>query len=234
VEFDGFVTGAIRDNHTTLLGRPFDFSPGDHNGSERVTVLRWGQELTLRGQRNAFSACSTVSFGLPWFDATRNRGLNPGGDFVAWLGQGQFVHAIAGSDVQLVVKGAVQASDRPLLTLEQFALGGVESVRGYPENHLVRDEGATGSIELHIPIWQKNGLQVLTLIPFLDAGAGWNRHERTGPSEILTSPGIGITFTPNSHISLAVFYGVPLQHLAHSTHDPQDLGLHFSLLVLAF
>lgn len=236
VEFDVFITGALRDNHTTLLGQPFSFSPGDHNGTEHVTALRFGQELIVRNDRNALSARSTFSLGVPWFDSTQNAPGIADGDFFDWLGQVQYVHliVIGKTDVQLVLRGSAQLSDRSLLTLEQFALGGVETVRGYPENDLVRDQGVAGTVEFHIPLLHKSGADIITLVPFFDGGYGWDRKHTSGVSEALAAPGLGLQFNPDRHFSAQFYYGSALINHAKGSRDVENQGLHFNILVLLF
>ena len=64
--------------------------------------------------------------------------------------------------------------DRQLPTLEQFAVGGVDSVRGYQENQLVRDQGLTASLELRVPVLRKQERDVLEAVPFFDVGYAIN------------------------------------------------------------
>ena len=230
-EFDVFVGGALRDNRTTLLGRPFSFSPGDINGTEHITALRFGQELTVRNERDAFSGRSTFGLGVPWFDSTAN---HPGGRFLDWVGQAQYVHLIGKTDIQAVFRGTAQFSDRSLLTLEQFALGGVETVRGYPENYLVRDQAVVGNVEFHVPAWRKNGNDLVTLVPFYDAGYGMNRVHRTGRSEALDAVGLGLLLNPSRHVNVQLYYGAALQHHDSDSHDVENLGFHFNVSLFLF
>ncbi len=236
VQFDLFTAAAIRENSTSLLNRPFSFSPGENNGAGRVTVVRFGQELVMRSQNDALSARSIFSLGVPWFGSTPDFPGQGGGRFFAWLAQAQYVHLIDKTDWQLVLRAAGQLSDRPLLPVEQFSLGGIDSIRGYPENDLVRDQGINGSVELHIPLIHGNSGagEVLTLVPFFDAGYGWNRVRHAAPSQALDSVGVGLLFAPSSHVSAQLFYGAALQNHSHGSHDPEDLGIHFNVLFLAY
>jgi hemolysin activation/secretion protein len=237
VEFDLFATAALRDNSTYLLGRPFSFSPGEDNGAGRVTVLRFGQELVMRGPSEALSGRSTISLGVPWFGATPNVGSGEaGGKFFAWLGQAQYVRLIGASDWQLVLRTVAQLSDRPLLPVEQFSLGGLDSVRGYPENYLVRDAGITGTAEVHIPLihGKPGDAPMLALVPFVDGGYGWNRNHASAPSQALDSIGLGLLCNPNRHFSAQVFYGLALKDHALGGRDPEDLGVHFNVLYAPF
>ena len=68
-----------------------------------------------------------------------------------------------------------QISADPLLSIERFAIGGRDTVRGYRENQLVRDSGVVASAELRIPLWRDSLRRpLLELVPFMDYGTGWN------------------------------------------------------------
>jgi hemolysin activation/secretion protein len=242
MDFDLFGSFALRDDRTRLGGEPFSFSSGGVNGVSHVTALRFGQELTLRDQESAFSVRSTFSFGVPWFDSTPDNGPNgpAGGKFFSWLGQAQYVrllHQIGPMSIenwQFVARIAGQAADRNLLTLEQFAIGGVDTVRGYPENEIVRDEGLAASVELHIPAVIKHGATILDVIPFFDVGYGINHGDAPPKSQVLYSPGVGFVFTPNSHVTAQLYYGIPLTSFVRDHQNAQDYGIHFNVLLLAF
>lgn len=235
MELDLFGAFALRDNATFLLGRPFSFTPGQQNGSGRATVLRFGQEFVARTEADALSARSVLSLGVPWFGSTSSSTEDQAsGKFFAWIGQAQYVHLLGRSNWQIVARAAAQLSTRPLLPVEQFTIGGIDSVRGYPENFLVRDQGVTGTFELHIPIVRsKPGTSdVLTLVPFFDAGYGWNV-SRVSSNEAADAVGIGAVFIPNRHITAQLYYGAALQNHVKSSQDPADLGIHFNFLFLA-
>jgi hemolysin activation/secretion protein len=48
-------------------------------------------------------------------------------------------------------KAAFQLASQPLISTEQFTIGGVESVRGYLESSRLGDNGISGSVELRTP-----------------------------------------------------------------------------------
>lgn len=52
---------------------------------------------------------------------------------------------------QTVTRVAAQATDQPLISTEQFSVGGAESVRGYLESAGLGDQGVAGSVELRSP-----------------------------------------------------------------------------------
>ena len=74
---------------------------------------------------------------------------------------------------------------------------------------------------------------VLTLIPFIDAGYAWNRSNDVEPN-LISSVGVGMNFSPTDQINASVFYGYRLKQFDHEGHDLQDMGIHFDVTVLAF
>ena len=136
--------------------------------------------------------------------ATVNRGEIPDSQYIAWLGQVQYVRRLNADDWQLVLRGTVQLSNDPLLPLEQFSVGGIDTVRGYRENELVRDNGWATSAEVRIPLWRKADRSILDVAPFVDAGYGWNDLGGAS-SELISSAGVGLIFNPTENISASNF-----------------------------
>ncbi len=221
-----------RENESFLLGEPFSLSPGAMDGTSTVSVVRFRQEFVNRTQQEVIAARSTFSFGVDALDAST--GPEADGRFITWLGQGQYVRRIGEGDSQLILRGTVQWSNNPLLTLEQFAIGGVDTVRGYRENQVVRDNGVVFSAEWRIPIIQDaNGRGILHVAPFVDIGAGWN--DNNGSDVIdLTSVGVGFLFNPDERLNVQFYWGYPFRDFDDPEDDPQDLGIHLSVTVRAF
>jgi hemolysin activation/secretion protein len=222
-----FVTGAIRRNETALLGDGFAFPPDVDNGVSDVTIIRFGQEFFTRDTQQALAIRSTLSFGLNAFGATNNDRAD--GQFVAWLGQLQYIRKIGQTDMQWVYRLNAQFATDSLLALEQFAVGGVDSVRGYRENQLVRDNGITSQLELRIPVInRKPGESILEIAPFVDVGYGYNANgEPTG--ELLSSVGLGLLFHPFRKLDAEVYWGHPFKDFDNDGHDAQDYGFHFNV-----
>ena len=75
---------------------------------------------------------------------------------------------------QTTLKG--QLSDSPMISNEQFTVGGVESVRGYLESEEFVDDGLSGQVEFLTPDMGAKLFpdQLSTrLVAFVDAGGGW-------------------------------------------------------------
>ena len=222
-----FFTGAYRTNRSTLLGEEFDFSPGSVDGKSKISVMRIGQEFTKSSATNALSLRSTFSIGVNWFNATDNGGDIADSQFFAWLGQFQFVHKLGQSNNRLLFRAAGQLTGDRLPSLEQFTIGGYETVRGYRENRLVRDNGFATSLELHVPIGA-SPTPILELVPFLDAGFGRDNHEVDADRHFISSAGVGVIFKPNEHLTASIFYGYPFEQFPD--HDNiQDNGISFDI-----
>ncbi|PPQ31753.1 hemin-binding protein [Rhodoblastus sphagnicola] len=56
-----------------------------------------------------------------------------------------------GEGFQLFGKVQAQAADGPLVSSEQFSIGGLDTVRGYLESEVLGDNGVVGNIELRSP-----------------------------------------------------------------------------------
>ncbi len=225
---------AVRENETTLSGRPFSFISGEASGHTQVTVVRFSQEHIERMTDQVLALRSTFSVGLNALGSTpRTNSTNPSSEFFTWLGQAQYGYRVLENGAQVVLKGNAQFSNNPLLPLERMAVGGVNTVRGYRENQLVRDEGFTSSVEFHYPLFgDANAQHSLSLVPFMDYGGAWNIGES---SDYLHSTGIGLNWKLYQFNS--EFYWAHKINSAETTkynNDLQDDGIHFQVKLDAF
>jgi hemolysin activation/secretion protein len=125
-----------------------------------------------------------------------------------------------------------QLTPDSLLPLERFSVGGPDTVRGYAQNQIVTDNAVIGSVELRIPLSAiPNQLQ---LIPFIDAGTGWNnRTENPNPS-VLLGTGLGVQWQPCQDINLRLTYGLPLIGVPNRGSSLQENGVYFSFTYQPF
>src|SRR5262249_2451868 len=109
---------------------------------------------TWQGEQALTQANVSATFNL--------RGLGSGFDEFAnkrWGSNGNFFHANADIDhtrdlkygVQFYAKVSGQIADSPLVSSEQFSVGGADSVRGYLESETIGDTGIVGTLELRGP-----------------------------------------------------------------------------------
>ena len=177
----------------------------------------------------------------------------PDSKFFSWLGQVQYVRRILDDgkppaepeqgaarllrESLLVIRANAQLSDEPLLSPEQFSLGGMHSVRGYRENQLLRDNGIFASIEFRLPLLLRmDGTPVITLAPFIDWGTGWDVNKIEDHNETIWSAGLGLIWQPSKNINATVYWGHPFERLDEGggRRSLQDAGWHFTISVDAF
>ncbi|MGB3614623.1 MAG: ShlB/FhaC/HecB family hemolysin secretion/activation protein, partial [Elainellaceae cyanobacterium] len=209
---------------------PFPSLGADAEGRTRISALRFTQEWTQQGARQVIAARSQLSLGLDAFDATINE-TGPDGEFFAWRGQGQWVRLLD-DDLLLLVRGDVQLADSSLVPLEQFGLGGAQTVRGYRQDELLTDSGILFSSEIRIPVLrirQVDGL--LQVVPFVDVGRGWNLG--TGVSDpdpaTLAAVGLGLAWQMGDRLNARVDFGFPLVDVASEGSSLQEDGLYFTV-----
>jgi hemolysin activation/secretion protein len=248
-EFAVSLTADKRRSETFLLGLPFSLSPGAMNGVTSVFVLRFAQEFVNRSQSHVLAVRSTFNFGLDQFDATVS-GFKPDATFFSWLGQGQYVQRLWSTDNLLVLRLNAQFSNDPLFSLEQFVVGGSDTVRGYRENQILRDNGVFASAEVRVPVlYGKNKKPILLVAPFVDFGSGWNTESNriqasTGGTttmsqghntETLSSAGLGLIFNPSGHAHAELYWGYAFNRdILSNGNNLQDYGIHFVVTVNAF
>ena len=94
------------------------------------------------------------------------------------------------NEVNLQVTGRAQLSNNPLLSSEEFGIGGMSTVRGFSPSEIVGEDGINGNAELR---WNPQEYRDLELFSFLDSGSVWNQ-DQDGKRESLTSTGIGVRY----------------------------------------
>ncbi len=231
----------FKENETDWVdGRPVSFVPGlkDTSPKSQVSFVRINQEYIERWEKVAVALRSTFSVGLDSFGATVQDSGYPDSQYFAWLGQTQGVWHLPYAQSSLVLKGTVQLSNDPLLPLERISVGGRNSVRGYRENQLVRDNGYTSSLEFHLPLLGDTRSKYrFDLVPFFDHGAAWNNANAsniTTKAQNIYSAGIGFQFQI-PHFGGEFFWAHRLENQSFRQHgDLQDDGIHFQVRLDAF
>ena len=225
-------------NRTYLLNEPFSFSPGTDDGQSDVSVLQFTQDWQNRGRRRAISLASTFNLGLPILGATDNGNAQPDGDFFYWLGQGQLAHRLFSDRDQLVARGQAQIATDPLLASQQYSLGGIDTVRGYFVDEVVRDSGFAVGIEYRYPLldlWDRERIRgpddmSLELVPFFDYGYGVNHsgNPEGVDSDTLASLGLGLRWIWPPRLLAEIYWGNRFSNRDGSPDDALlDAGINF-------
>ena len=224
------------DYDTKLLGRHFSFSPGVEDGKSDVTVVRFSQEWISRSSTQVTAFSSVFSFGVDALGADSNE---PYTDFFMWLGQFQWTRMLPEPlGGQVLVRADLQLTDDPLLPYEKFSIGGINSVRGYREDEIVRDKGAFGSLEYRHPLFNLSVPKIsktkedgkLYLVLFTDWGWGENNDLPTPDPSSISSAGVGFRWHPSGKLFGEVYFAEAFRDTDHfGDKDLQDYGIHFNL-----
>lgn len=224
-----------RHSGTSLLGRPFSFSPGVQDGESDVTVLRFSQEWLDRSFNNVIAVRSIFSIGIDAMGATC--GEEPNGQYLAWLGQFQWAGRFSNRGDQILFRTDLQLTEDSLLPMEKIAVGGARTVRGYRENQMVRDNALVTSLEFRIPVFRlpipriSRGPEegIVQVAPFADFGWAWNTDLPTPAPDTISSVGIGVRWGPSPKIHTELYWGVALRDIDTPDTNLQDSGIHFLL-----
>ncbi|MGL5831948.1 MAG: ShlB/FhaC/HecB family hemolysin secretion/activation protein [Waterburya sp.] len=222
-----------QNGQTFLFQQGFPFGQGaDNEGISRTSVLRFGQDYTLRQASGAWSLRSNLNFGLGMFDATKNDEPIPDGQFFSWLGQVQRLQVL-NDDNFLIIQGEFQFTPDSLLPSQQFVIGGGQSIRGYRQNVRSGDNGLRFSVEDRLTLVQdRDGQPQFILAPFLDLGTVWNNGDNPNQlpdQNFLAALGLGLIWEPIDNLNLRLDYAPPLVDLSDRGDNLQDNGLHFSI-----
>lgn len=229
-EFGLGVSASYQNSQTFVLEREFPLALGaDERGRTIVSALRLFQDFVHRSPKEVFAVRSQFSFGLDVFDATSNE-TGPDSQFFSWRGQGQYVRLLA-PETLLIFRTDLQFSPNPLVSLEQFGLGGARSVRGYRQDSLLTDNGVFVSAEARIPILRVPQLRgILQVTPFVDFGVGWfNENQIPLDKNTLAGAGIGLLWQMGDNLSARIDYAIPLIDVNANDRTLQEQGVYFSV-----
>jgi hemolysin activation/secretion protein len=131
---------------------------------------------------------------------------------------------------QLLAKADAQLASGPLVPAEQKAIGGMDSVRGFPERIVQGDNGISGSLEVRTPLmstfWgspykssaeRKEALDMgktvdrIQLLAFMDGGTvRLKKALGTKDSYTISGAGVGIRIALTQYLQFRLDWGVPL------------------------
>lgn len=234
-EFAFSITAARRESEGMIMDEPQPLTPGaDEEGEIRTSVLSLGQEWLRRSRQQVFSARSQFNLGVDAFSTTV-REEDPDSQFFSWRGQFSYLRLLGtpkntaiGSTILL--RSELQLSADPLVSTEQFSLGGATSVRGYRQDALLTDNGFSAGAELRLPIARLSKINAtLQITPFIDFGTGWNADDEETEFSTLIGAGFGLLLQTPERLSAKIDWGIPLINDDDEGISLQEDGIYFQL-----
>lgn len=126
------------------------------------------------------------------------------------------------------IRGEFQLSPSNLIGSEQFGAGGSNTVRGYEEGEVYKDNGGLLSHELRLPPLPLRGGHGLQLYLFQDYACLWSTDEAPGETPVdLHSVGVGLDYGFGNRLSVRAAYGWQLQD-SGSSQTGDNSRLHLS------
>ena len=217
----------LRSRALTLLGkasltdwRSVGTQAGARQLRDRLRVARFGIEVSNEG-RTRFQGELLLSRGLGF------GGMTKGGDPLASRpdASGRFTKLAATAQIsrpvsdRVTLRGTVMAqySDRPLLSAEEFSLGGNRLGRAYRFNARTGDRGAGAGLEIGYRLGKAEAQTGAELFGFADGGVAVDMKSASAPRQTrsLGSVGVGTRFSI-AGMSTSVEAGLPLGGDRHS------------------
>ncbi|NJN85524.1 MAG: ShlB/FhaC/HecB family hemolysin secretion/activation protein [Leptolyngbyaceae cyanobacterium SL_7_1] len=212
---------------------PLTLGGANEDGFSRVTAVRFFQEWTQQSDRQVFAVRSQFSLGLDALGSTVNNDGRPDSRFLAWRGQTQFVRLLA-PDTLLLLRSDLQVADDSLMSLEQYGLGGQQTIRGYRQDVLLTDSALLASAEVRLPILRVRELEgVLQVAPFIDFGTAWNVDLEDPDPQTLVGIGAGLVWR-QERLTARLDIGIPLVEVEARERTWQENGVYFSIVFNPF
>ena len=178
--------------------------------------LEFSQGVEIFGTTQKDSAIKTRSDGDPQFKKITFNG--------------QRMQRVS-SSVNLLLAGSGQWSSAPLLSSEEFGVGGMEFGRGYDSSEIVGDDGLSGKIEVQ---WNEpkkiNYISDYQLFAHFDIGRVWNQNATTsaGKRDSIASAGVGMRADITEDLEAGVGVSLPLTRERDTSND-RDPRYYFNI-----
>ncbi|HET7329319.1 ShlB/FhaC/HecB family hemolysin secretion/activation protein [Dyella sp.] len=211
------------EQNITLSGQTLQAPLTYYPLSASYTGQRSGEKSTLGFTLTGNFGWRGVGSGNQAFDNQRYNARDNFADLHLDL---NYARSFAG-DFAVATRASAQASTQPLISSEQFAAGGMSSVRGYLSAEDTADNGAIASVELRTPSihsWLGSFVNDWRFHVFVDSARLMlidPLPEQRGRFTLL-STGVGTSFTVFHYLSGDLEYAYPLhngvQTRAHDGH----------------
>ncbi|HEX7027568.1 MAG TPA: ShlB/FhaC/HecB family hemolysin secretion/activation protein [Gammaproteobacteria bacterium] len=211
-----------RESKTALFDEPFSFSQGFVDGRATVAALRIANHWRRSQPGYTLAMRTLLSRGLDALDSSINENI-PDSDYTSLVNQFIFLRRFDNPRYELLLRNDIQWASEPLLSMEQFSSGGVNSVRGYRENRIVSDRGLFASAELRYRATPALGLSVFT-----DYANADNQDRPLNGEDTLYSAGLGLSWRIGSYSRLELEWAEALSGDNNNDDSLQARGVHLS------
>lgn len=228
------ITAGRRASDSSIMNEPQPLAPGANEAGEiRTSVVSFGQEWLQRDRRQVIAVNSQFNLGLDVLNATILP-EEPDGSFFSWRGQFSYLRSLSKVSEELgstlLLRSELQLASDPLISTEQFSLGGATTVRGYRQDALLTDSGFLATAELRLPIARFEPINAtLQFAPFIDFGTGWNNDDQKTEISTLIGTGFGLLLQTPERFSARVDWGMPLLHHDDRGSSLQSDGVYLQL-----
>jgi hemolysin activation/secretion protein len=229
-EFALSVGLSFQDQLVSLGGATANVVAGaDSDGKTRTRVVQFAQEYNSLDNGGNWSLRSQFNLGLGAFDATINPRPTADGKFFSWQAQAQRVQRFSPNNYAIAQFG-FQLTPDPLLSNQQFTLGGDRSILGYRQNLRSSDNGIRLFLEDRTIVGRNSqGQGNLQLVGNITAAQLWNNGSATLDKGFLASVGVGAIWEPFPRLVTRLDYGIPLVSINDRGNSFQDSGFNFSV-----
>ena len=125
-----------------------------------------------------------------------------------------------GNDWRIALRGSAQLANSTLLPVEQYAVGGYQTVRGLPEREFFADDGWEASLEIYTPAIVMKSMMRMRFLAFHDQATLKNHGE---DSFWVAGAGVGVRLSLTDHVDFRLDQGWRL--------DDHGAQTYFGLIV---
>ena len=206
----------------------FNYQDGEKTSSDKMRVAKIGLDSDFTDSYGRTVMSGEVDVGLPGFmgglKAKDPRASRPGsgGEFVKFIFNLLRLQPMPFSSM-ILVKNQLQVSSMVLTATEQYQIGGIINVRGYPSAELVGDNGFSTSVEwyfppyilpkdLKIPFTKTTFYEAVKLVAFYDYGMVHLRSPMSTEKKFnqLSDFGWGVRFNLPKNIFVKAEFACPV------------------------
>ena len=197
----------IKEGDVSILGQDYDPS------SYSIRTLETGVQMVQKDKTGRTYVNANANIGLPILgshDDSHFMAVNGGVVRQFWLPR---------KGVAMLRFNGQISPDSNLPPLEQYQVGGFQTVRGYDEGTLLGKSGFTASAQVNVPLPLPESVfkDRIQLVGFYDCGYAENKNIDLG-TEFMQSVGTGVRCYLTKYLTASVDFGFPIGERPDGAH----------------